>query len=274
MDFKKYRLATSLVLLMSSFVFAQDVTSSPRIHMNIIDKMSLSVYCGLSYVFDNSNRSKCYASNLPVAMPAVRANQNRDMNVPTGFIPSQPAVAMQRDASTTIINIASPSASVLVPASSTNQVLEEIKKRLDQNSAAIEGLDKRTTSLENRAVGQTIVKYVAGTRGPKGADGVTRVVYATPTPEVFNSLSGSILIGENNQSFADNNVTIGKELVNTVAGSLQIGPNDASKLTIVPGATSGDMSVNIQGRFVAGAFCIDDVCIDKNILKKVVDMFK
>ena len=264
MDFKRYRIVTSMVLLMSSFVFAQDVTSSPMIKMNLIDKMSLSVYCGLSRVFSPNNRSKCYIENMPEPVMVVKrlpptnsnAGQVGQLTVPS---PSEVAVATNT-----------------VPA--VNLVLEEIKKKLADNTEAIEKLDKRTTTLESRAGGQTIVKYVSngsrGPVGPKGADGVTTIIYATPTPEMFNNLSGSILIGQNNQSFANNNISVGRDIINTVDNSLQIGPSDVAKVTITPGATSGDMSVSATGRFVANAFCIDDVCIDKNILKKVVDMFK
>lgn len=236
---------------MSSFVFAQDVTDKVNLRLNMLDKVSFSVYCGLSHIFESAaERVKCDVDNWKTA--------------------SKPVVA--RPAVTEVTPVAT---SVII--AETNPVLAEIRRKLDENTAAISKLEDKTEELEKMGAGQTIIKYVSsgsGTRGPKGADGVTTVVYATPTPTMFNNLSGSILIGQNNSSFANNNISIGRDIVNTIDNSLQIGPSDIAKVTLLAGTSSNNMTALVPGNVVANALCIEDVCIDKTILKKVVDFFK
>jgi hypothetical protein len=266
--YKKYRVATSLVLIMSSFVFAQDVTDKINLRLNIIDKVSFSVYCGLSHVFESAaDRVKCDADNWKVSTrPVVVVPVQRPAD-----IPAAPVVNTTEGMPV----ITASSSAPVVAVTETNPVLAEIRRKLDENTAAISKLEDKTAELERMGVGQTIVKYVSsGSRGPKGADGVTTVLYATPTATMFNSLSGSILIGQNNASFANNNISIGRDIVNTIDNSLQIGPSDVAKVTMVAGTSTSNMSVTVPGNVTANSLCIEDVCIDKSILKKIVDFFK
>lgn len=256
---------------MSSFVFAQDVTSKVNLRLNIVDKISFSVYCGLSHVFESAGeRAKCNVDNWKVVTPAQPIVRAPVVAIPT---PTQVPVAVENTAVATVAT--STPAAVVATETQVNPVLAEIQKKLSENTEAISKLEDKTSALERRATGQTIVKYVSGgSRGPKGADGVTTVVYATPTPTMFNNLSGSILIGENNTSFANNNISIGRGIVNTIDGSLQIGPSDIAKVTLTAGTSSDNMTVLVPGRIVATSFCIADMCIDANVISKVVDTFK
>lgn len=257
-----------MVLLMSSFVFAQDVTGKIDLRLNMVDKISFSVYCGLSHVFESaSDRVKCDSSNWKVSTKSV-------VSVPRQpGVPAMPVVNVGGDTNMPIAS-ATPTAPVVI-INENNPVLAEIRRKLDENTAAISKLEDKTDKLERMGAGQTIIKYVSGgTRGPKGADGVTTVVYATPTAAMFNSLSGSILIGQNNSSFANNNISVGRDIVNTIDNSLQIGPSDIAKVTLIAGTSSNNMSAIVPGNVVANSLCIEDVCMDKTILKKIVEFFK
>lgn len=266
--YKKYRVVTSLTLIMSSFVFAEDVTDKINLRLNIIDKVSFSVYCGLSHVFESAaDRAKCNVDNWKASTrPVVVVPVQRPVGVPVA-----PSVNVEA-VPTVSASSSAPAAAVVTE---TNPVLAEIRRKLDENTAAISKLEDKTAELERMGAGQTMVKYVSsGSRGPKGADGVTTVLYATPTATMFNSLSGSILIGQNNASFANNNISIGRDIVNTIDNSLQIGPSDAAKVTLVAGTSSSNMTVNVPGRIIATSFCIADMCIDANVISKIVTTFK
>lgn len=259
-----------MVLLMSSFVFAQDVTDKINLRLNMVDKISFSVYCGLSHVFESaSDRVKCDSNNWKVSTkPAVSVPRQPG-------VPAVSAVNVAGDTNMPAVSVVSATPTTPVVVNENNPVLAEIRLKLDENTAAISKLEDKTDKLERMGAGQTIIKYVSGgTRGPKGADGVTTVVYATPTATMFNSLSGSILIGQNNASFANNNISVGRDIVNTIDNSLQIGPSDIAKVTLIAGTSSNNMSAIVPGNVVANSLCIEDVCVDKTILKKIVEFFK